>query len=372
MGLIRLLLAVAVVVYHSYYLFGEKMTGGIVAVQAFYIISGFYMAMILNEKYTERKGSWKLFITNRFLRLYPVYWVVLIIAILVSVIGYYGWGQPFYLYAWITKWENMPWLAIVFFIFANLFMFGSDWMFFMGLNRESGALEFTKNCFNYKPMSMHFLFVPQIWTLGIELMFYFIAPFLVRKSWWIQLAIIVLSLGYRYYFYHEKFWSWDPWSYRFFPFEIALFLGGSLAYQLYVQIRGNKFNIWFLRIVYITIPLLIFMYPRADFIEESYRRWYFYVIVAGLIPFVFLYSKNMKTDRWIGELSFPLYIGHHVVMMVTKRYFWTHTEHMYWFGICTLAGSLIFAVFLWKFVVDPIEKIRQRRIMDNQPKTVTT
>jgi peptidoglycan/LPS O-acetylase OafA/YrhL len=45
---------------------------------------------------------------------------------------------------------------------------------------------------------------------------------------------------------------------------------------------------------------------------------------------------------------------------------------MYWFGITALAGSLIFAVFLRKFVVDPIEKIRQRRVVEVQPKTVTT
>ena len=114
------------------------------------------------------------------------------------------------------------------------------------------------------------------------------------------------------------------------------------------------------------------MYPRMQFVQETHRRWYFYFIVASLIPLVFHYSKNIKWDRWIGELSFPLYIGHHVVMMVVKRYFWTHTEHMYWFGITTLAGSLIFAVFLWKFVVDPIEKIRQRRVTEIHPKTVTT
>lgn len=363
MGLIRALLAIAVVVYHSYYLFGQKMTGGTAAVQAFYIISGFYMALILNEKYTARKGSWKLFITNRFLRLYPVYWVVLLLAIATSFVGYTVWGQPFYLYGWMAQPENLHWTVIVFAAIANLFMFGSDWMFFTGVNRETGHLQWTKVGLDYKPMTSNMLFVPQIWTLGIEVSFYLIAPFLVRRRWWLQLAIVLLSLGYRYYIYTEKFWNWDPWSYRFFPFEIALFMAGSLAYQIYTVIRNRKVPVWLMQGMWLVVPALIFYYPYATWVHEYDRRWIFYSFVFVTLPFVFHYTRNMKWDRWIGELSFPIYIGHHLIMMVIKRYFWTHTEDMYWFGICTVAGSVIFAVFLWKFVIDPIEKIRQKRVL---------
>lgn len=363
MGLIRALLAIAVVVYHSYYLFGQKMTGGTVAVQAFYIISGFYMALILNEKYKGQAGSWKLFITNRFLRLYPLYWVVLLLAIAASFISYLVWGRPLYLYGWIAQPENMHWAVIAFAIFANLFMFGSDWMFFTGVNRETGHLIWTKQALNYKPMTANMLFVPQIWTLGLEVMFYLFAPFLVRRRWWLQLIIVLASLTYRYYVYTEKFWSWDPWSYRFFPFEIALFMAGSLAYQIYTVIRERNVSVWLMRVMWLIIPAMIFYYPYATWAHDYDKRWLFYSIVFLTIPFVFHYTKNMKWDRWIGELSFPIYIGHHLIMMIIKPYFWAHPENMYWFGICTVAGSLIFAVFLWKFVIDPIEKIRQKRVL---------
>ncbi|MDH6355821.1 peptidoglycan/LPS O-acetylase OafA/YrhL [Dysgonomonas sp. PH5-45] len=84
MGIIRLLLAISVVINHSTAIFGCRLVGGAVAVQAFYIISGFYMAMILTEKYVG-KGSYKLFISNRFLRLYPIYWAILLVVILYSV-----------------------------------------------------------------------------------------------------------------------------------------------------------------------------------------------------------------------------------------------------------------------------------------------
>ena len=54
MGILRTILALAVVVYHSYKLFGLRMCGGQVAVESFYMISGFYMALILNEKYKTK------------------------------------------------------------------------------------------------------------------------------------------------------------------------------------------------------------------------------------------------------------------------------------------------------------------------------
>ncbi len=368
MGIIRFLLAIAVVVYHSYTIFGEKMTGGIVAVQAFYIISGFYMALILNEKYTNKKGSWKLFITNRFLRLYPVYWVVLLLAIATSVVGYLVWDQPFYLYGWMAQPENTPWTFFALAIIANLFIFGSDLLFFTGVDRATGHFHLAKNGLDYKPMSSSTLFVPQIWTLGLELCFYLIAPFLVRRGWWLQLLIVVASLWYRYHVYTEHFWSWDPWNYRFFPFEIALFMAGSLAYQIYARIKERNFPRGMMYAIWIIVPVLIFYYPHMKFMEETSFRWIFYAIVFACIPFVFIHTKNMKWDRWIGELSFPVYIGHHLIMMIAKRYFWTHTDDMKWFGICTVAGSVIFAVFLWKFVVDPIERIRQRRVLQTLSK----
>ena len=60
-----------------------RLMGGVVAVQAFYIISGFYMALILNTKYVGA-GAYRVFIGNRFLRIYPVYWVVLILTVVLS------------------------------------------------------------------------------------------------------------------------------------------------------------------------------------------------------------------------------------------------------------------------------------------------
>jgi peptidoglycan/LPS O-acetylase OafA/YrhL len=82
MGLLRFLLAVSVILNHAGLLYGFGFVGGSTAVEAFFIISGFYITLILNEKYIKANNSYKLFITNRFLRLYPFYWIVLILSLL--------------------------------------------------------------------------------------------------------------------------------------------------------------------------------------------------------------------------------------------------------------------------------------------------
>jgi peptidoglycan/LPS O-acetylase OafA/YrhL len=56
------------------------------------MISGFYMALVLNGRYGT--GSYSLFITNRPLRLFPVYWVLVIPTFAVSVATYFAIGTP--------------------------------------------------------------------------------------------------------------------------------------------------------------------------------------------------------------------------------------------------------------------------------------
>ena len=95
MGVFRLLLALFVLLGHLPGLaqwtnpFFLWMRGG-PAVQAFFILSGFYMAMILDSKYNL--GSPKGFYYSRVLKIFPIYYVVLlsgvIITILIATIGF--------------------------------------------------------------------------------------------------------------------------------------------------------------------------------------------------------------------------------------------------------------------------------------------
>jgi len=77
MGTLRLLLALSVAYGHL--AVPLRFPTSDIAVQSFFVISGFYMALVLNEKYGP--GSYWLFISNRLLRLWPAYFVVLVLSL---------------------------------------------------------------------------------------------------------------------------------------------------------------------------------------------------------------------------------------------------------------------------------------------------
>jgi peptidoglycan/LPS O-acetylase OafA/YrhL len=359
------------VIFHSYTVFGERLIGGTVAVQCFYIISGFYMALILNEKYKKGKGSYKLFITNRFLRIYPLYWVCLFLVLLMCVVGKIGWNQPFYLWYWTSQWSNLNWTTVVIFIFANIFLFGSDWICFTGVNKSTGMLTPTIAPFaptRFQPMACQFLFIPQIWSVGVEITFYLIAPLLLRGKWYLQLIILIASLSLRYNLYYSHFLYFDPWDYRFFPNEIAFFMAGSLAYQIYSFLKEKKISKWINSMMWGIIIFGIIFYPHIQFhIPESEFRWVFYLLFWICLPFIFLLTARSEIDRMIGELSYPIYVSHHFVMFLWRQYFFSskHSAQMDWFGITCVISTLIVAIILYTGVVRPIEKFRQRRVAMN-------
>jgi peptidoglycan/LPS O-acetylase OafA/YrhL len=96
MGILRFLLALAVIASHAngigiplphekpYPSWAIFMVDGRQAVALFFIISGFYMAMVLNTKY---QNSTLKFYGNRFLRLWPTYIIILVLACIFTPVG---------------------------------------------------------------------------------------------------------------------------------------------------------------------------------------------------------------------------------------------------------------------------------------------
>src|SRR5690349_20655091 len=108
MGTIRFLLALSVLLEHIGPTGPVHLLGAHTAVQSFYIISGFYMALVLNEKYVGVNGSYTLFLGNRLLRLYPAYLALLAIAITTQFLfRHYAGPTDDSLGRWIEYWGGM-------------------------------------------------------------------------------------------------------------------------------------------------------------------------------------------------------------------------------------------------------------------------
>lgn len=362
MGVIRFLLALAVVIGHSGKIFGYQMVPGGLAVQAFYMISGFYMALVLNEKYINKDNSYKLFISSRLLRLFPSYWVVLLCTLLFSAIialltGGADWGPTLNLYREYAP--DMSFLSLAFLIFTNIFIFFQDIVIFLGLNVDTGNLFFTPDISATYPKVFNFLFIPQAWTVGLELVFYIIAPFLVRRKSWLLLTLIALSIFLRFFLIHLGYGN-DPKNYRFFPNELALFLLGAVAYKIYAKIKLKELKKNFAILLFVVIIAFTIVY---DVITFEYKYITFLVILFIGLPYLFLWTKNMTYDRLIGELSYPIYICHILILTIVLS-FKIDNPIFIQGGVCIAVCvlSVLFGSVMNKFIEIPLDKYRQRRI----------
>lgn len=361
MGIIRFILAVSVVIAHTNPLFGITMVGGQIAVEAFYIISGFYMSLILTEKYVGKNGSFSLFISNRLLRLMPVYWVVLIITLLFclfssQILGNSGFTLDLYQKFYVNA------KSMIFLIITHLIVVGQDVVMFLGLNPD-GSLFFTNNFQNTNPQLHHFLLLPQAWTIGIEICFYLIAPFLLKKNWkWILIALL-LSFGIRMYIFYGIGLTNDPWSYRFFPSELMFFLMGYFSYKFSVYLKDkniSKFIVWTNLLVIVLYTLYFYDIPTFG-LPDSLKEIFYYIYLAFIIPILFNYFKKSKMDNGIGELSYPIYLSHSLMIMVFAVTGISFAQQ----GMYVVPATIAFAYLLNITIANPVEKLRQKRIKIN-------
>lgn len=358
MGFIRFLLAISVIIAHSDSIFGFRLMGGEGAVQAFYVISGFYMTFILNEKYIGKNGSYTLFITNRLLRLYPVYWTVLLLAVVVAFVTLFQSGgadfgklQPYRDYV-----SSMNPISLIFLIFTNLFMIFQDTLMFLGLNTSTGHLFFTTDFRQTDPQLFGFLLVPQAWTIGIEIMFYLIVPFLVKRKWWVIGILIFLSVFLRIVLYQNGL-KHDPWTYRFFPTEIVYFLLGMLGYSVYKKLQKLKPKVTYLYLVFGFILCFTLLF---DFIQMHGKSYLYLVTFSACVPFVFILSKKWKIDRYLGELSYPIYISH--LLVQTVLILLNVEDFGIGKGLTLTVVTVLVAVVLNELVMKRMEVLRQARV----------
>ena len=358
MGTLRTILAIAVIVYHSFTIFGLRLCGGQIAVESFYMISGFYMALILNEKYVG-VGSYRKFILSRFYRIFPVYWVVLIAALVLSLIGYYWFNNAFYLSRFISNKECLSLTTIGYFIFENLIIIGQDILYFLRLDEWCNP-KLTYFVLSYKHTGYQYLLVPQAWSISLELLFYSIAPFMVRKKIAWQLAIIIIAMGFKIMYALQFNLSLDPWSYRFFPFEIGFFMLGSIAYQMYQYFKSKPVPPY---IGYVLLTSCITGVFIINLIPEptNFKNLIFYTLIFCSIPFIFLALKDNAIDRYIGELSFSIYISHHLIVSVFRSFFYHHFHWISYYGYAVVLASLLLAIIFQKLIIKPLELRRIKR-----------
>jgi len=367
MGTIRLALALAVVLAHTHEPTVLPFVASNVAVQVFFIISGFYMAVILNEKYTG-PGSYGLFISNRFLRLYPIYIIVLGTTILTCLAFWAFTGDALGLQTWRDYAHSTDkgglWLIAV----THFTIIGQDLGLFLSRTSD-GAFHLTRNFLISDPPVHQFYVVPQAWAMSLELCFYLIAPFLVRRHLGVMALVVSACFALKVFLFKAYDLHFDPWTYRFFPTELGMFMLGCCAYRGYEMLKANlpsgKFaiGVWILLLGFTVFYRAL---PAMEIHGSSLRKACYMIFAVLALPFAFQCSKHWKLDRMLGELSYPLYICHMLVIWAAKRVMSSTPTTDWILTFVILFLSLAWAYGLVKWVMLPMEQFRQKRVSLHQ------
>lgn len=349
MGFLRTLLALSVVLDHLGGGNADHLVGGRLAVQLFYVISGFLISYVLTAT-DHYQGATGKFYANRFLRLFPIYLAVAAMTLMAHVMS----GGAFFRF-----YEALPFSAELFLVLSNIFIMGQDWLMFFGI--EHSALAFTGSFARSEVPLYQGLLVPQAWTLGVEMSFYLVAPFVLRSPRRL-LILLAASLALRAVLIAVGIGRSDPWTYRFFPTELALFLIGSLSHQVLLP----RYKTWTQKAK--RLPELgaaaLFAYCLLHFsigINPTVRDGLAVLIFAALLPLAFLFQSRHRLDKAIGELSYPIYICHSLVIMLFTWLFDEINLHQpMLFAALVITGCIGFSALLNGLIADPVERLRNR------------
>jgi peptidoglycan/LPS O-acetylase OafA/YrhL len=350
MGLVRFLLAASVVIGHSASAFGLKLYPGKIAVELFFMISGFYMSLILSGKY--RKRDWRgvvSFYASRFLRLWPTFLITTVAVNVWLLFVYVYLARPPASAGPLCEWMDST-IACALAQLSNVFMIGQDVSSLFHVSPEDVRLTFGAGQPDGWVWLGYVRYIVQAWSIGVEIWFYLLAPFLMLLPTMLLVLLMAASLALR---------AWMDVQglevYFFFPPQLALFAVGILAQR---SVSGGllvRTEVALFSLAIIALGALAF--GSVGELDQRYK-WLLYGLVGLTTQALFLYTQRSDVDRRIGELSYPIYITHALVLSVLiplgKR-----------LGVNIGAELLLAAVIplswlLYRYVDEPIGRWRER------------
>jgi len=246
--------------------------------------------------------------------------------------------------------------AWAFAIVTNLFLLGMEWGAM--LIDRGGELFFSPYAIEQPPSAIQFTIIVPAWTLSLELAFYLIAPFILRRHFLLIAALALASYTLRFQAYSHGYRS-IALEYRFFPFELSLFLYGALSYQLYVFLKKRDMFKPILSLAITAACALTAISLPKYFSQHQHQM---YALVGLLLPALFDFSRRHRWDKWLGDLSYPLYLVHWPVCAFGLAILGEATKGAnYAYLVVILSIGLSIAIN--HFLVYPVDQWRQNRAL---------
>jgi peptidoglycan/LPS O-acetylase OafA/YrhL len=302
------------------------------------MISGYYMSMVLNGAYAA-PGFTRRFYAARYLRLFPQYAVVAILTIC-----FWHYADPARIAT--PQFTAMP-LTWLFTVSANASIFGLDILKLITVQMPQP----------YLPR-----LIGPGWSLGIELLFYVVAPFVVRRHLKVSIALFSILLAIRLFMLP---FAYDPWRYYFAPSVLCFFWLGHIAERLGTKLPDSLLVSWIGAFAIIFLPFAGY-FTGVNIVRDIDRpdTWAFLLLFAAALPFIFAATRRSKLDTALGSLSYPLYLVHQLALVSVGYLFGSSTASSLAVSpvrtILGLCFTFLAAYGLLVVVEKPLEGFRQR------------
>jgi peptidoglycan/LPS O-acetylase OafA/YrhL len=372
MGILRLLLAFVVVIAHTPDLASTFIIGGDRAVSAFFIVSGFYMALILSEKYTHSNSTnLGLFYSNRALRILPLLWIVLIFeigaALMMNHLGFLSPSHWLRVVEFLFDKEQYALLST--YAFTQVSGFGVDVPYLISLSPDGLPHWYNGPVKAGELRGWQAYPMGHAWSISCELIFYLLAPALNYLRTRTLGVFVVASVAVNFF---------APWmlsqplanvaSSFLAPFQMGFFVLGMLSYRLYktpfLQRGGYPVAVRFFIIG--GLGLCLFLFEPLSRLSYHGSLICLYGSVTMALPFLFGISRKSKWDTWLGNFSYPIYLTHVTVLQLLdcppiQKFFGPHFHGTIWHALAALMFAVLLSWLLIRFFDQRIDHWRQRR-----------
>ena len=324
-GLFRLLLALLVVVHHSF-----PLRLGAWAVGMFFVLSGYWIARMWQAKYSQKPSPYRTFVISRWWRLAPLFITVQLLSVLLGWFGLPLVGQE------ATRslgwWLTQPLVL--------------------------GSTQFAR-------------LLPPCWSLDVEMQFYLLAPLLIVGcgQWSAKDARLLLMLLVAWG--GILFWSGVDLEAPRFDLYAWLFLAGVLVHRFdwrpsinaqWASAVGIVATVALLMAVPATRELVWHPGSAESQLPPIYGQLLFILMAITGIPLAAgtVFRRSSARDRWLGDLSYPLYLFH----WIPRDWYYSQVDwsqprsHNLMLLIANFAIAIVGAVVLLQVVDRPVRKWR--------------
>ena len=323
LGTWRLYLALMVVISHLW----GRMIGGPAAysVWGFFVMSGYLMTYVLRYKYGSTVTGLAEYGFNRFIRIFPSYWIACVFGIISLVV--------------LTR--------------LGLTLTALNPQFVM----PNGMLQWFINI-TLLPLNVHGPFlVPVSGALAVEVGVYILVPFMAfsRKA-----AILGLILSIAFNLHYGVIWQTFGLRYSMFLTCFGVFAFGSLVCHYRDVLK--KFELPKLSLFVWVVHSFISVLPGLGMWPWTYGL-YASVILSGWVVLSLASVKSSKLDTFLGELSYPVYLFHTTVAVWVMLLL--HKNQVHSFKLFFI--SLILTLLLSTLLITTVDKYFKRMKIQKTP-----